>query len=291
MGALDVGKNALSSLTGHTEKAVITITDRRKIMDDITITEVKTARGSEAVLTSGEGIVSSSEGGDLNSKINNMMDEYVKGHGLNKTTKSYTVKFNPSTLTLSATGGGKFAKTNYTKSGSKVEYGSLNQQIQITCQLIFDDYEYGEAFMNPTANLSVQNAVKKGVKAVSNVTGLKKEYSVQPQIEAFTAALRNKLTREVTFSWGKLSYAGVINRFDATYTMFSTSGKPIRATANFGMICMYPEDVNGESAGPWQEWWQKAFPAGLNADGTPSISNQQSMLEQFINNNILNAKI
>ena len=57
----------------------------------------------------------------------------------------------------------------------------------------------------------------------------KKEFTVRPQVEGFLAAIRSSYHRAVVLQWGKMRYAGMLNSVQARYTMFNTSGNPIRA--------------------------------------------------------------
>ena len=167
------------------------------------------------------------------------------------TKKTYTVRFNPSQLSINAVGGGKVAKTNFDDSGnSKVEYASMDVNIQLTVRLIFDDMRVTDSFMNEVA---------------TPVNGLHKAYhakrgtrnSVQAQVEGFIGALRNDHTRRVTFNWGKLSYAGVLNYMNAEYTMFSIHGRPVRAHVDIGILCADKE--TSDKDGPWKDKFNAAF--------------------------------
>ena len=58
-----------------------------------------------------------------------------------------------------------------------------------------------------------------------------------------------------------MSYEGVLNRVASQYTMFNTSGEPVRAVVQLSLICA-DQNVNPHSLGSWQKAYNSAFGAG-----------------------------
>lgn len=154
-------------------------------------------------------------------------------------TKTLTVQFNPSTLSIDAYGGGRFPINNYSgdkgKNTSTIDFGPLAVYIMISYTLIFDSVDIADAFAADKFNLSAGSVVKNAASAISTgITG--REYTVRPFVEGFLAAMRDPDHRTVIFEWGRLRYVGMMNRVNCKYTMFNPNGEPIRAEVQISMI-------------------------------------------------------
>ncbi len=77
-----------------------------------------------------------------------------------------------------------------------------------------------------------------------------KDSSVQPEVEALTAIVRDKKKQMASFTWGKKSYQGVINSIEAEYKMFNSNYEPVRASAMISMT-VYDESVSGALSEIW----------------------------------------
>ena len=108
---------------------------------------------------------------------------------------------------------------------------------------------------------------------ISKLTG--KTWSVQPQVEALLGAIYNNYTRYITFCWTDFSFTGYLSNVGAQYTMFSTSGKPIRAVVAL-RIQQEMDPVNIQS---WSGDLNKAF----SSTGISSVASSLG--------NILNVKL
>ncbi len=75
------------------------------------------------------------------------------------------------------------------------------------------------------------------------------------------AILCQESTRYVEFCWGTLVYRGIVNRISASYTMFSVSGQPVRATVELSMV-LADEGVSESNMGDWQKHYEAAFTGG-----------------------------
>lgn len=253
MAGMDVLKEAGKSALGMLEKAYIQIEDNRA--GHINVVE-KAGQGNMS-LADKLFDVSDSSGTNIGSfKLdeiatvrNQVIDNAIKN---NMTSiKKYVVRFNPSTLSLNAYGGGRVAKTSFDGGQGKIVYEGMEATIRFNVQLIFDAQSNEDCFMNDIAD--VKGNIKKGVNVVKQ-----KRNSVQNQVEGFIAALRSPYTRRITFSWGKLAYIGVLTEVDAEYTMFSIHGRPVRAVVNLGMTCMDPS-ISKNNMGQWTKSYENAF--------------------------------
>ena len=103
--------------------------------------------------------------------------------------------------------------------------------ISLSMRLYFDEVNLADSFMweKFTSGVSVQT----GVNIATAVAGAKgKVWTVQTQVEGLVAALRNLYTRKVYFHWADFTFGGQLQTVMAQYTMFSTSGRPVRAVVS-----------------------------------------------------------
>ena len=212
-------KNVASSITGNVETAQIVIHDYREMAKNANVgaagamnkATALTAMANERMAATAAALSSGTAASYPNSKD-----------------KTFQVQFNPSQLTLNASAIPK-NQVNATN-GSSRTLAVEDAKLYLTTILTFDDMDICDAFMTEqfTAGLTVQgaaNMVKMGAQAL----GLKKANSVQPQVEALVAALRNPYTRTISFRWADFTFTGQLTTVQAQYTMFSTSGRPVRA--------------------------------------------------------------
>lgn len=188
---------------------------------------------------------------DTSSKsIQNFANQALKS--ASKTNKKqFTVKFNPNQLSLSAYGGGTVAKTDFTANNGSYEFEKIDFRINLTVPLIFDDETRTDAFMSD--KMQITGLARSGISAIAD-----RVYTVQPQVEGFIAALRQKNTRKIHFQWGTMSYYGVLDNVTSEYTMFSISGRPIRATVQLSILCV-DKKVQDGNMGQWGNYYDKAF--------------------------------
>lgn len=235
--AMDLGQQALASLTGNIETAVLVIHDYRQAAGQLKtsgMTSVETQlqlnklriTDTAAALESG-----------TPPTYPTSQDRFLK------------VQFNPSELTLNAS-----AVPQNQQSSEDARSTTLaveDAQLALTVKLYFDDMQTYDAFMweKFTAGLTVQGA--------SNVANAiqGKTYSVQTQVEALVAALRNPYTRTVSFRWADFTFIGHLDTVRANYTMFSTSGRPIRAE----LLLRLQHEMDPVMLHGWYESFDRAF--------------------------------
>ncbi len=208
------GTEVFSSITGNTEQAMIIIEDKRLVN---AINSMRKGTDSQyGQMAQNQSI--------MNTALNNGIAKFFK------------VQFNPSTLSLQTQGGRQSTKMtpNSGENGKKVMAysGAVGPiKIKMSVKLLFDAVNNFDSFMNEKLIL---NPTSLAAQAVNEKR--KKEYTVQPYVEGFMAALRNPSTREVSFNWGDFRFNGKLTSIDAKYTMFSVSGQPVRAEISLSMV-------------------------------------------------------
>lgn len=156
-------------------------------------------------------------------------------------------QFNPSTLRISAYGGGMQPIYNFAKDSdgdgkrdgdAQIAYGPIQENITVDFKVIFDAEHNTDAFMIDKLNLSETSAVKSALDIKSQDV-----YSVRQIVEGFLAVIRHHEQRKVTFAWGPMNYTGNMNAVQCAYTMFNPSGEPIRAEVTIRILACEVEDT------------------------------------------------
>lgn len=238
-----IASGAVTSLTGNIENALLVIHDYRDAIKGVDLTnkndrkDMLTALSSERVAATKLALETGTAPSFPNSRD-----------------KIFNIHFNPSQLTLNASSIPKNEK-------DIVGEGSLSQapedpQLYLTTVLYFDDMDTYDSFMGEkfTSGLSAKgiNNIAKGIK---DIAGTKKSHSVLPQVESLISALRNPFTRTISFRWNSFSFIGQLTTVRAKYTMFSTSGKPVRAE----VLLRMQHELDPTLLNNWYEDFDKAF--------------------------------
>lgn len=204
-------------------------------------------------------------------------------NAVSPTSRVFTVQFNPSTLRLSGHGGGLFQKTDYgtskpKKTGGERElyFEAAKARIEMQVTLIFDKVNPKDAFMADKFAAS-PTGIGTGIAQAALKANGKLNYSVQTEIEAFTAMLRMSSTRYIAFHWGALCYKGLLNSVNTQYKMFSVSGQPIRGEVTLSLV-LVDEEVNENSMGAWKAQYVKAF-----MGGDQSLKSKGQMVGNLLN--------
>ncbi len=169
--------------------------------------------------------------------------------------KKFTVQFNPASIYISGRAGGRVPISNYGNIGDKqpgtIEYKPLDPYVNVGFTVIFDDTNIGDAFMQGAWG---PTTIAKNV----TTAAVGHDYTVQPYVEGFLAALRNEEHRTMIFQWGNIRYMGVLNSISGRYTMFSKTGSPIRAEVQIGMLMAgaTEDSINGAS---YLDYWKKRY--------------------------------
>ncbi len=218
--AMDVLQQAKASLTGNIETALLVIHDYRDKAAELKADDETNGPGRLATLAA----------------LGHSRMEATAQALQNGTAPTYPyskdrilrVQFNPSELTLNASAVPKSEQDATT--GRNRTMAVETAELNLTVKLYFDDMQTYDAFLwdKFTLGLSAQTAANV-VKLGKSLAGKEEVHSVQSQVEALVATLRNAYTRTISFRWADFSFIGQLNTVRANYTMFSPSGRPIRA--------------------------------------------------------------
>jgi hypothetical protein len=257
-GALQGAKD----MVGANQKAYIEIADFSKT----TITAAKAqkpAAGNGALNMAAKSGFSLETLNKFAGSLNKIAGQDVQGFDQYKGFKKYRFEcqFNPEEISISGYGGEELPIQNYGRApdnkDGKIEHkrrgsimDSAKTRIDLNFKLVFDKTNIQDAFYADKFTLSPTNIGKGAGTAVAKALG--KKYSVQPEVEALTAIVRNNNRRLARFVWGDMIYEGVINTINAEYVMFNVNGEPCRAFVNIGMI-LYDEDVAGANTSIWKD--------------------------------------
>lgn len=165
------------------------------------------------------------------------------------------VKFNPSQLTINASAT-HLSKKN--AEGPESRTISVKQaNLNLTVMLFFDDMDTYDSFMwdKYVAGLSAAEGLAGAGKTVKRLAGRSKVHSVQPEVESLIAALRNPYTRLISFCWNDFTFTGSLNTVQAKYTMFSSSGRPVRAQVLLRIL----HNMKGSLLDGWYKSFDEAF--------------------------------
>ena len=188
------------------------------------------------------------------------------------------LQFNPSEISFTAYGGngGKIANLAEPPKADKEDSAHLAEtekkeaaRVEMTIPFIIDRTNNSDAFMSSTNQLSV---------SVSTVANLLKsrdssKYTVQPYVEALVATIKNSRLRDIDFIWGDMYYRGIVNKVNASYTMFSTSGRPIRATVSVTLVLTDRE----KSAA----WWDLVYRRTVGNYASASYAKASQTISRF----------
>ena len=189
----------------------------------------------------------------------------------------FQVQFNPNSLRLSASGGGRVPITNYLAGGGTITYGSMDPNITLSVTLLFDAVNNQDAFFQDKFSLSTTSLAKGIATGAQILKG--KSYSVQPQVEGFIGALRwPERRKNVKFAWGTLCYEGYLNNVSSTYTMFSSTGNPIRAEVTLNLLVTGTEEAMNAWYNKYVTVLNQAASKGTGAITNTGLSNQMTNL-------------
>lgn len=250
MGILsDIG----SSITGNIESAYIVIKDYRL--------------ASEQGGTQGGSSLLNKTAGALTKGINAVAQNATADNE-----KRFKVQFNPSELVLNSSCISTSRADTQVKDGRQenVSDSVLKPTLDLTVSLMFDDVNVYDAFMaDKFRGLSTANGM------INVALASKKTWTVQTEVEGFIAAVRNQYTRNITFQWTNFTFTGQLTNVNAQYTMFSPSGRPIRAKVLLRLRHEMDPDVLKNS-------WYKYFDSAMEGNAS-NLTNTESKVQNLLN--------
>jgi len=263
---MGVGSNLLASVTGNPVEAVITIIDRRTLTETQVkkATTVRTSNGPDTQVAQALEDIQTAIADIAYKTVGELPIGEYNPNAMGTVKKSMKVQFNPESISFQAIGGDGFQVMDFSgdtadkKTGGKsLSSKKVDPRISVTIPLIFDAENNADAFLQDKLIMSPTSIMKNLATAAATLFG-GAEFSVQKQVEGLVAVLRNEYTREITFTWSEMSYSGLISGVDVQYTMFSPTGKPIRAKVNLSILC-YDTTVKQGDMGQWADRYNDCF--------------------------------
>lgn len=239
---MGIGEQALASLTGNIETAVLVIHDYREKVKQL---KASGTDSTAALLQLSQQRFAATEAAlemGTPPTYPSSQDRLLK------------VQFNPAQLTLNSAVMPQSKKDGTSENSRTI--ANWDPQMTMTTTLYFDDMDTYDAFMweKFTASLSVQG-LSNISKGVAEGLGVSRVHSVQDRVEALVAVLRNPYTRTISFRWADFCFIGTLNTVRANYTMFSTSGRPIRAAVQLRL----KHEMDPRMLSEWSNSFQDAF--------------------------------
>lgn len=267
-------KNALSTVTGSVEKAVIRFRDRRYLAQQEPDTSEAEELKSSPAMGMGGGLGDVSRLNTFTPDIGGAIMGAVSGSlgitGNSDYNKAIVVQFNPTSIHLqSHAGDDDVSKTNYKPDGTPgITNGSMDLHVDMSVDLIFDQISNMASFKSDILDLSVTDKATElagaaGSAVMGALTG-HSAVSVQQIVEGFVALMRNPLCRDICFEWGDLKYEGTLRSCNTSYTMFDMLGNPVRAkvTLTIYLVETVNKVVNDYSNGYWYDAYYEAYIKG-----------------------------
>ena len=187
-------------------------------------------------------------------------------------TKTFTVHFNPAKLQI-------YASTVPVKKpdaqGKEVINDSPTKaSMVLTTTLFFDEMNVYDSFMVDKFTMGASvSGVMNIASSIAKNTG-KKKWSVRDEVEGLIAALRNPYTRNVSFRWADFAFTGQLKTVTAQYTMFSTSGEPVRAQVTL--------QINHEMDDVYLSKWYQEYDAAIKG----SLGKASQLVGNVLNFNL-----
>lgn len=161
--------------------------------------------------------------------------------------KFIEVQYNPASITLRSAAPG--AQLRDIPHGGLQNMVSSKQSVTNTIlavELTFDDMNIVDCFYteNRNAGLSTQTVLNQ-IDNYKTYHGA--VHSVKDITNALVLASAKDACRQVIFKWSDMTFAGELTRMSAQYTMFSTSGRPVRSVVHLQIT--QKSNGNGYSVG------------------------------------------
>lgn len=196
----------------------------------------------------------------------------LSGAGLPMRNHVMQVQYNPSSLLLQANA----EAIPFTYLMQNIDEGVPNQNqrppmVVLSVELIFDAMTPTDAFlMDKTriVELGISTAISKS----------KGGYTVQPQTDGLVAAILRPQTRLVTFRWADMAFTGHLIELQADYTMFSSSGRPIRSKVRMNIAQQVESDAD-------IQYWNKALDKMFASGNDQTLKNTAQSMGNLLNLN------
>lgn len=203
----------------------------------------------------------------------------VLGGSASDETVTFELPYNPSTLRFRAMAGGNAQKVGI---GGAVQYGDIPPRIEISFTAIIENVNTADAFgvlsaTNSTRGSALSVATTLGSSIYNKITG--SSYSIAPYVEGLLAALYDTKHSRIWFQWGTMEYGGSLTAANARYTMFNTSGQPIKAELDIRMVATSGADSDTSVSAQWEAKYKSA----MGELSGSSVSSALSAVSNLVN--------
>ena len=187
-----------------------------------------------------------------------------------------SVQYNPSSISFRA--GADSIPFQYLQQNLDTGIPTQNTKppsITMSVRLIFDQMNISDCFILEKYKHSTQDVAQLALNKGINT----KVYSVRATTNAFIGMLMSEKTRNVVFQWADMCFAGEVTEVRAIYTMFSTTGRPVRSEVTLNISQRVEKDTDDDA---WDQAFEKCFSAtGENIAGGKSNSEQIGSIFNF----------
>ena len=189
------------------------------------------------------------------------------------------VQYNPNTLRFSSRGGKSFNRySGVGGNGSgQFQVDSVPYEVVLNMDLIFDDTVIADAFMMDSGSASPTGMVKRGTSAI-----LGSDHSVQDISELFIAATTTAYSRIVCVVWNKTVFWGELCGVTVEYTMFNSSGNPIRSKVHLE-IRQDSRGATTSSSASWVKSYDQMFKQAKKLSASKKQTSSSSMVSNIFN--------
>ena len=261
MGLLDTAKTIGQNLTGNLDTAILVVDDYRNFCNEIEQNSLSLTNNLLSSIQQATDTMNSIRQAANNALSSGVLPDDVATF---KEPKYFKVQFNPSELQIDSALEPEVKQDAQSSDQSRrvIADSVLKPSSVLSVNLYFDEMNKADAFRSTYLNPNLNAA-----DLVTNVISLATsgQRSVQPQVEALLGAICNNYTRYITFCWTDFYFTGQLTHISAQYTMFSTSGTPIRATVSMRIQQeLDPVNLTG---------WYKDLDSAFGGSGTQALLN------------------
>lgn len=262
-----------TGITGKTDKAVIYI---RK--DQEAAEEKRTGMTALKSLTNDK--TSTTDLQSLKDFADSLSaDEYDPSALLGGDFISFPVQYNPKSIHFDCVAGEMNFERGVGGGNEQTISSKVNAQINFSFELIFQDVDVLDAFGQDTLSKTMNSLNNISVSTVTSLFS-STEHSVQKQVDGLISLVSDKDTDLVVFHWADMTFIGNIKSVNATYDMFSNSGKPISAKVRIVMT----DGGCGDLGVQVNTYWDNRFNEIFGEAGTETTVTMKQDSNSFTNN-------
>ena len=271
--ALDDLSKTANQITGNIPKAILCVPN---INQDGDLTVEKMIENSDALRSD---LIESGDGQGVMASFKSLLGRDTTATIEDNGYLALEVQYNPSSIYLETVAGTQmnFSPVNMGDASTN----QLRQNVEpvattLSVQLLFDSVNIYDSFLLSNTSLTIGNAVALG-------TGT---HSVKPQMDGIMSLLTREYTRHVLFFWAKMCFQGELSSVSSHYTMFNTSGNPVR-----GDIRLTIRQSEDPSAKYENSYWEKAFTKAFGESNEATFTSASGTASKLLNNSILNLNL